>query len=129
MATVDAADLAQLRALMVVAGNETVSLGKLAAATGLSLSTASRLCDRMVAAGLVYRADDPANRRQLALTLTEAGGRVLRQVTENRRRAVEPILRALPRQRRGALIAALEDFVAASGEPAEREVWMLGWAT
>jgi DNA-binding MarR family transcriptional regulator len=82
-----------------------------------------------VAAGLVYRADDPANRRQLALTLTEAGGRVLRQVTENRRRAVEPILRALPRQRRGALIAALEDFVAASGEPAEREVWMLGWAT
>lgn len=122
-------DVSQLRALVVVASNEGISLGKLAAAAGLSLSTASRLCDRLVAAGLLNRADDPANRRQLSLTLTDAGRRVLRQVTDNRRQAVQPILRKLSRQRRAALVAALADFAAASGEPAEKELWSLGWAT
>jgi DNA-binding MarR family transcriptional regulator len=124
-----AVDATQLRALVVVASNEGMSLGNLAAAAGLSLSTASRLCDRLVAGGLVNRADDPANRRQLALTLTDAGSRVVRQVTDNRRQALEPILRKLPRQRRAALVAALKEFTAASGEAAEQDLWSLGWAT
>lgn len=120
-------DLTQFRALVVVGSYDVASLGQLATAARLSLSTASRLCDRLVAAGLLNRADDPANRRQLALTLTGAGKRVVGQVMENRRRAVEPILHKLPRERRAALVAALEDFVTASGEPAARELWALGW--
>jgi DNA-binding MarR family transcriptional regulator len=125
----DFVDLTQFRALVVVASQNVASLGQLAAAAGLSLSTASRLCDRLVAAGLLHRADDPTNRRQLALTLTEAGKRVVGQVMESRRRAVEPILRKLPKQRRAALVAALEDFAAASGEPPARDLWALGWTT
>ena len=46
---------------------------------GLHLTRASRLCDRLVAAGLLDRADDPANRRQLTLTLTPDGERVVRR--------------------------------------------------
>ena len=122
-------DLTQFRALVVIASYRVASLGQLAAAAGLSLSTASRLCDRLVAAGLLHRADDPANRRQLALTLTDAGKRVVGQVMESRRQAVEPILHKLPKQRRAALVAALEEFVAASGEPPVRDMWALGWLT
>jgi DNA-binding MarR family transcriptional regulator len=122
-------DLTQFRALVVVASHDVASLGQLAEAAGLSLSTASRLCDRLVAAGLLHRADDPANRRQLALTLTGAGKRVVGQVMDSRRRAVEPILRKLPKERRAALVAALEEFAAASGEPASRDMWALGWTS
>ena len=60
----------QVRALVVIASRGSVSLGELAAACGVHLTSASRLCDRLVAAGLMDRADDPANRRQLTLTLT-----------------------------------------------------------
>jgi hypothetical protein len=48
---------------------------------------------------------------------------------DSRRRAVEPILRKLPKERRAALVAALEEFAAASGEPASRDMWALGWTS
>ena len=47
------ADLLQVRALVVIASRGPVSLGELAQAAGLHLTRASRLCDRMVQAGLI----------------------------------------------------------------------------
>jgi DNA-binding MarR family transcriptional regulator len=57
----------QLRALTVLRGLGTASLGELAEVMGVTVSTTSRLVDRLVAAGLVRREPSPANRRQLAL--------------------------------------------------------------
>lgn len=122
-------DATQLRALVVVASRGKVSLGELAAGAGLTLSTASRLCDRLVAAGLMHREDDPANRRQLVLTLTQDGKRVVKQVTDHRRRAIEPLLRALSEERRHELTDALEELMRAGAEPSERDLWALGWTT
>jgi DNA-binding MarR family transcriptional regulator len=122
-------DATQLRALVVVASRGSVSLGELAAGAGLTLSTASRLCDRLVAGGLMHRQDDPANRRQLVLTLTQDGKRVVKQVTDSRRRAIEPLLRALPEGRRRVLADALEELMEAGGEPSERDLWAVGWTT
>lgn len=51
------------------------------------LTRTSRLCDRLVVKGLVNRADDPANRRELVLTLTPDGIRVVREVMRRRRGA------------------------------------------
>jgi DNA-binding MarR family transcriptional regulator len=125
----DGIDIAQFRALVIVASRGSVSLGELATSAGLNLSTASRMCDRMVGMNLLHRAEDPANRRQLVLTLTDPGRRIVSRVTRRRRAAIEPMLRKLPKARRTQLAGLLTELAAAAGEPAERDLWAMGWTT
>lgn len=128
-AVADVADVTQVRALVVMASRGSVSLGELATAANLHPSRASRLCDRMVAEGLIDRADDPANRRQLMLTLTPSGERVVRTIMKHRRNAIKPILARLTKQRRAELVSALQEFATAGGEPSDLELWAMGWTT
>lgn len=129
----DVADLIQVRALVVVAGRGSVSLSELATAMDIHLTRASRLCDRLVLKGLLDRADDPANRRQLVLTLTPSGKRVTRTVIQRRRSALGPILtritNKLSAQQRTELTALLRDFANAAGQPSDIDLWAMGWAT
>jgi DNA-binding MarR family transcriptional regulator len=125
----DVVDLTQVRALVVVASRGSVSLGELADAARLHLSTASRMCDRLVAGGLVDRADDPSNRRQLTLSLTKAGNALVQQVMQHRRDALEPILAQLSASRRAQLVSVLQDFAAAGGDPPASDLWAMGWTT
>ncbi len=125
----DTVDMPQFRALVVVASRGLVTLGELADAAGMSMSTASRLCDRLVGLGLLSRTDDPANRRQLQLTLTDAGHSVVTRAMDERRAALRPILTRLPKQSRAQLVELLTEFADAGGEPAARDLWSLGWPT
>jgi DNA-binding MarR family transcriptional regulator len=125
----DAVDMPQFRALVIVASRGSVTLGELAEAAGMNLSTASRLCDRLVNMGLLNRADDPTNRRQLQLTLTDAGRSVVTRTVERRRATLKPILRRMPKQRRAQLVNLLAEFAEAGGEAADRDLWSLGWPT
>lgn len=128
-AVADVADVAQVRTLVVISSRGPVSLGELAAAANLHITKASRLCDRMVVMGLIHRADDPADRRQLTLTLTPKGERVVRTVMAHRRAVIKPILARLSTQRRAQLVAVLQDFAAAGGEPSDPDLWAMGWTT
>ena len=47
---------AQMRALLIIGGSGGLNLSRLAGALGASASAASRLCDRMQAAGVLTRA-------------------------------------------------------------------------
>ena len=129
----DVVDLIEFRALVVVASRGSVSLSELSDAARFHLTRASRLCDRLVAKGLIDRADDPANRRQLVLTLTPEGQRVVHEVMRRRRAVLEPILDRLTarmtRQRRGEVVSLLREFAAAGGEPSEPDLWAMGWTT
>lgn len=125
----DRVNLVQLRILTVIASHDAVTLSELAAATGLHISRASRTCERMVGEGLIARDEDPDDRRNLRLTLTRAGARILADVAAARRAALEPALRTMTASARRALVAALNDLTEAAGEPAEPELWALGWAT
>lgn len=125
----DDVNMTQLRILVVVASQGTSTLSDLAAGTGMHLSSASRMCDRLVRDGLLARADDPADRRSLQLTLTARGAAIVGEVARARRRAITPVLRRLDPDRRGALVELLEEFTAAGGEPAHVHLWALGWAT
>lgn len=125
----DDVDLTQLRALVAVASRRSVSLGELADATRMHLSTASRLCDRLVNAGLMDRTDDPSNRRQLVLTLTDAGRRLVQSVMRRRRAVLAPMLGRMQPERRALLVELLHEFAAADGEPTETDLWFMGWAT
>src|SRR5438067_3129311 len=63
----------QRKLLSAIAGKEPTTLNDVAKAVGRGAPAVSRSVDALVRAGLVERTQDPANRRRLALRLTQQG--------------------------------------------------------
>jgi DNA-binding MarR family transcriptional regulator len=108
--------LPQLRVLVLASERQPLSAGAVADALDVHASSASRICDRLVQAGLLHRRDRPEDRRQLELTLTESGVELLAAVTEHRRAVFQRILGRLETDDRAALTEALEGFIGAAVE-------------
>ncbi|WP_433555320.1 MarR family winged helix-turn-helix transcriptional regulator [Pseudonocardia xinjiangensis] len=121
--------LPQFRVLVMVASTGPVNLGAVARALGVHPSNATRACDRLVTAGLLDRRDDPDDRRNLALELTDAGRELVDRVMDDRRAAIAEILGRMPGEQRRALAPVLASFAAAGGEVPAADVWALGWTT
>lgn len=103
--------LPQLRVLTLAADAGPLRNTDVAQALAIHISNASRLCDRLVQAGLLNRRDSPADRRQVELTLTAAGRRLVDAVTEHRRAVFARILDRMSAEDRDALITSLASFV------------------
>lgn len=106
---------AQLRVLTIVAGNRHTNMSRLAETLGVVPSSASRLCDRLEATGLLRRVADPRDRREVRLLLTPAARRLLADVRERRRQALGEVLERMPPAARQDLRRALQAFEAAAG--------------
>lgn len=119
----------QLRALVVIASLATTNLASLAEAIGVHASNATRACDRLVALGLIDRSDNPSNRRNVTLTLTTKGQKLVTTVMDDRRTAIRRALRRMPSESRTQLAPVLTDFAAAAGEFPESDLWSLRWTT
>ena len=78
----DRVTLPQLRVLILISEDASLNLSTLALALGVHPSNATRACDRLVTAGLLQRADSPADRRNLA---GPARGAVRQQRAQRRR--------------------------------------------
>lgn len=128
-AVADQVDVVQFRVLIVVASRGPCTLGELAEGADLHLSTASRTCDRLVAAGLLHRSSRAGDRRTLELTLTPAGEELVGSVLRRRRTALKPMLARLSERKRQRLVHALRDLADAADEPSERALWAMGWTT
>ena len=76
-------------------------------------SNASRICDRLIRAGLLDRQDSPDDRRNITLSLTDAGRRLVNKVTYHRRTAITRVLRDMDSNDRELLTTALDRFVTA----------------
>jgi DNA-binding MarR family transcriptional regulator len=74
--------MAQAKLLYVVMAAGELSLSVIASRLGVTASTASGAVDHLVAMGLVSRAEDPTNRRQVRVAVTEQGRRTLEQIRE-----------------------------------------------
>ena len=98
----DTVTLTQVRALVIIASRGPLHLAALAEDMGVHPSNATRACDRLVAAGLLDRRDNPADRRHLLLTLTDAGRELVDGVMDRRRAAIGQILHRMPPERPGA---------------------------
>ncbi|GAA0531072.1 MarR family transcriptional regulator [Paractinoplanes ferrugineus] len=109
---------AQLNALLAVERAEGVNLGGLAAEMDMLLSSASRLCDRLVASGMVERAPGRADRREIALYLTPSSRILLAELRRIRRLALSSTLERMSLSGRAALLRGLSEFAAAAAEPA-----------
>ena len=67
------ADRARRSLLSAVEAHEPATLNQVAAAVGRGAPAVSRSVDALVRDGLIERTADPANRRRLAMRLTESG--------------------------------------------------------
>lgn len=91
----------QRRVLVMIASRGPLNLGAVARGLGVHPSNVTRACDRLVSAGLLDRRDDPADRRNLQLQLTDEGRRLVDDVT----------------------------FAEATGELDDEHLWSVGWTT
>ena len=107
----------QLQALLVLQERGPMKLTSLADELGAIPSSATRLCDRLVAADLITRETGSTDRREVFLQLTISGRRVVRQVRDLRRDGLREALEACsPRERRDLLngLRALGDWMTAN---------------
>ena len=100
----DRADLNQRKLMNAIAAIEPATLGDVAKGVGRGAPAVSRAVETLVRAGLVERTQDPANRRRLALRLSEPGRDALRakpashgQFTAGLERLAQSELRAVER--------------------------------
>lgn len=109
--------LRQLRVLVLVADATTdVTPSVVAAALDVHLSSASRLCDRLVTAGWLDRQESPQDRRNLILSLTGDGSAVLASVMAHRRQAFTAILEQMTPNDRATVYASFTTFADAAGD-------------
>ena len=105
---------AQLRVLTIVAANQHTNMNRLAEALGVVPSSASRLCDRLEATGLLRRVPDPRDRREVRLELTVVARRLLIELRDRRRTALAAVLEEMTPAGRQELVRALAAFEAAA---------------
>jgi DNA-binding MarR family transcriptional regulator len=112
----------QLRVLCIVADSTHMNMNRLAEALDVVPSSASRLCDRLEATGLLRRMADPRDRREVRLALTPTARRMLEDLRQRRRDALAEVLARMAPSARNDLVRALAAFdAAADGSPATRQ--------
>ncbi|MFJ4778085.1 MarR family winged helix-turn-helix transcriptional regulator [Streptomyces sp. NPDC088762] len=107
----------QVRALLAVRRSPGVNLSRLAEMVGASVPAASRLCDRLEAAGLLRRDRAATDRREIGLSLTKDGGDALLFLSERRAEDLHDVLRNMPDEERDLLLAGLRAFTRAAHPP------------
>ena len=103
----------QLRALLVIDASGGLPVAGLAEALGVSGSGASRLCDRLEAAGLVTWDLAGSSDQALMLAVTQAGQRLAGWVREQRRSDLARGLESMSTEGRQALARGLRELIAA----------------
>lgn len=123
----DVVTVPQFRVLVMLYTRGPLNLAAVAAGLDVNPSNASRTCDRLMKAGLLDRRESPDDRRNVTLTLTDAGRQLVDRVTKHRRVAIERVLRNMSAPERDRLAKALSAFAAAAGEPPEDNLLALAW--
>ncbi len=128
----DAVTLPQFRLLVVLATRGDLKLAGVAEQLAVNPSTALRMVERLEGAGMVTRAANPEVRREVIVALTDAGRRVVDDVTARRRAEIAATVAAMEPAERTQLVRALRAFAAAGGEPpadvSPSGLSPLGWA-
>ena len=112
----DSISVPQFRVLVMLGYESSLSMGMVAEGLGVNPSNASRACEKLVSAGLVHRADDESDRRQLRLSLTSTGRQLLDSVMESRRRLLDELVGEMTSTDQRSLTKGLTALLAVLGE-------------
>jgi DNA-binding MarR family transcriptional regulator len=104
----------QVRVLSIINTRPDTNVNRLAELLDVVPSSASRLCDRLEAVGLLRRAADERDRREVRLVLTAAGRTALRELRERRTQAIQAVLDRMPHRAQHDLLISLLHFGRAS---------------
>lgn len=115
----DVVTVPQWRVLVLLHTRGPMNLASVATELGVNPSNASRTCDRLTRAGLLNRRESELDRRNITLTLTAAGRRLVQKVTRQRRTAIEKVLQQMAVTDRDRLAEALSSFAEVAGEAAD----------
>ncbi|HKE65968.1 MAG TPA: MarR family transcriptional regulator [Micromonosporaceae bacterium] len=116
--------LPQYRALVVLASRGPQRVIDISTELGVTASTGTRMCDRLVRKRLIRRYRTPADRREVRLTLTPSGRALVKDVTLRRRGELTSVVQQIPVAWRKPVTAALRAVAAAVGELPERDWWL-----
>jgi DNA-binding MarR family transcriptional regulator len=118
----DEVTLPQLRTLVVLSlqGPQTVSA--LAERLDVHASTMTRMCNRLVARGLVVRKPSAVDRREVVIELTATGQGLVDEVMDKRRREIDSVVRRMSTDDRQRIVNALELFSHAVDDTAPVEL-------
>jgi DNA-binding MarR family transcriptional regulator len=118
--------LPQHKTLVVLAEQGPRHLADLAGALGVSPSTATRMCDRLVRKRLITRTRDEVDRREVDLALTPQGKQLVDEIAHKRQTELRKLVGGVPKDERERIIEALRSVSEAAGEVPDTE-WTLGW--
>lgn len=104
----------QVAALRYIERHVPAFVGELSSGLGISPPAATKTVDRLVAKGLVDRREDPDDRRQHLLTVTEAGRELLDRVKRVQQERLSAILGRMDEADRKAFIRGIRGFMSAA---------------
>src|SRR3954451_12715037 len=102
---------AQVKVLLQLGVRRQMTVGEIAAALSCSMPAASELVDRLVDAGHLLRASDPADRRRVLIAATPASQRIGIRLCELRDAQIRCALDQLEPEERPTFIKSLEALV------------------
>lgn len=105
--------MAHAHALMVLLGRGELSQQQLGGELCIDKSNVARLCAKMVDAGHANQRPCPQDGRSRRVTLTARGKRLAAEVDAASRARFDTLLTAIREDRRGQVVAALQELVAA----------------
>ncbi|MEV4313593.1 MarR family transcriptional regulator [Actinocrispum sp. NPDC049592] len=108
--------LTQFRALRTTVTLTPVTMTRVAQELDITPSSVTRACERLVTAGLLQKAPNPLNRREILLAPTAAGRQTVNRVDQDRRAALTAILDRLPPEVRASVVAAFGHFARAANK-------------
>lgn len=100
----------QLRVLLIVARHGPLNINGLAERLGAIPSSTSRLCDRLESAGFLTRGSVARDRREVAVSLTQAGRELLDELGQRRRDDLDSVLELMSPGEQTALLEGLRAF-------------------
>jgi DNA-binding MarR family transcriptional regulator len=103
---------AQVKVLLQLGTRRQMTVGEIAAALDCSMPAASELVDRLVDAGHLLRASDPADRRRVLIAATPASQQISAILRELREAQVRYALDQLEPEERPIFVKSLQALVA-----------------
>ena len=103
---------AQVKVLLHLGPHRQLTVGEIASALTCSMPAASELVDRLVEAGHLVRASDPADRRRVLVAATPDSERISSELRTMREAQVRHALDQLPPEDRPTFIRSLEALIA-----------------
>jgi len=118
--------LPQFRTLVVLATRGPQTVTALAENLDVHASTMTRMCTRLVTRGLVVREPSSVDRREVVITLSNAGTDLVDNVMQKRRDEFDRTVRILDPAAQRSLIQTLDTFASSVGDSSAASISMAG---